>query len=78
MRQEIGQALLEALRASLESRTVDWTEPRPAEDWQALLRLAAWQKVSPMVHEAMRGSAAWQAAPPALRQMARPDAIRRA
>lgn len=76
MRQEIGQALLEALRASLESRTVDWTEPRPAEDWQALLRLAAWQKVSPMVHEAVRGSAAWQAAPPELRQMARTDAIR--
>ena len=76
MERSIGQALLEALRAGLEGRTVDWTEPWPDEEWQALFRLAAWQKVSPMVHEAVRDSAAWKCAPPELRNPERMNAIR--
>lgn len=47
------QRFLEALQVALRGGSVDWAEPFPAEEWDALITLAAAHKVLPLICDAV-------------------------
>lgn len=49
----INELLLQALRASLEKKTVDWEEALTPAQWHELFRAATAHRVLPMVYEAV-------------------------
>lgn len=58
--------LLEALRAHLEKRTVNWEEPLSVAEWTELFELAQAQRVLPMVVEAVHTCPSYKEAAPQL------------
>ena len=57
---------LQALRASLEKRTVDWEEEQTPEQWNKLFAVAAAHRVLPMIYEAVIRCVAARKADPQL------------
>ena len=60
--ESVNEMFLQALRAALEKRTVDWEEEKTSEQWQELFRVATAHRVLPMIYEAViRSSSARKA-----------------
>ena len=62
------ELLLQALRAALQKKTVDWEEELSQEQWGELFALAAAHRVLPMVFEAVISGAAAKKADPQIFQ----------
>ena len=62
----VNELLLQALRASLEKRTVDWEEELTPEQWNSLFAAAAAHRVLPLIYDAVVRSAAAGKADPGL------------
>lgn len=60
----VNELFLDALRASLQKKTVTWEETYTTEQWGQLFSLASAHRVLPMVYEAVVRSAAAQKADP--------------
>lgn len=68
--------LLQALKAALEQRTVDWETEISREDWNGLLSLARIHRVLPLVYQAVYDCPAARAMPPELKAAFRDSARR--
>lgn len=51
--ESVNELFLQALRASLQNRTVDWEDALTQEQWRGLFAVAAAHRVLPMVYEAV-------------------------
>lgn len=51
--ESVNILFLQALRASLEKKTVDWEEELTPEQWQELFRASAAHRVLPMIYDAV-------------------------
>lgn len=60
--ESVNKLFLEALRASLQKKTVDWEDAMTGEQWQALYRIASLHHVLPMIYESTIHSPAAQKA----------------
>lgn len=60
----VNELFLDALRASLQKKTVTWEENYTTEQWGQLFSLASAHRVLPMVYEAVVRSAAAKKADP--------------
>lgn len=64
--ESVHELFLQALRASLEQRTVDWEEELTLEEWNKLFAMAAAHHVLPMIYGAVIRSIAARKADPQL------------
>lgn len=71
----IDQAFLQALRAALRGRAVSWEQPRSAEEWMRLLRLASVHNVLPLVFEAIYPCPAFASLPEALARRCKTEVL---
>lgn len=60
--EQIQELFLQAVKASLENRKVQWTEKLSSQDWLALFRLAEEHHILPMIYEAVYSCPAAQEA----------------
>lgn len=60
----VNDLFLQALRASLQKKTVDWEETLTQEQWNQLFAVASAHRVLPMIYEAVVRSPAAQKAEP--------------
>lgn len=65
---ETGARLMDALRAGIRGKQVDWSDPWPEDCWQALFTLARQQHVLPLVVETVWPSPSFLALPEQLRK----------
>lgn len=62
----VNELFLQALRASLEKRTVDWEKELTPEQWNSLFAAAAAHRVLPLIYDAVVRSTAARKADPKL------------
>lgn len=57
---EVQYLFMEAMKAALENRTIQWEEKVTAEEWSSFFRLASVQNVIPVVYQSVYDSPAFQ------------------
>lgn len=62
---------LESVRAFLEKRAVEWTEPLEQRQWAELFKMASEQNVLPMVYQSVYSCEAFQSIDPGYAEMAK-------
>lgn len=54
------EMFLEAVRASLYNKTVSWTEPLAAQEWDELFRMASAHQILPMIYQSVYKSVSFK------------------
>lgn len=57
---EVQFLFMEAMKAALENRTIEWEEKVTEEEWNSFFRLASVQNVTPLVYQSVYNSPAFQ------------------